>query len=152
MNPADYTKLTTYQAGVMQASVHRALQKYSDSVLQPYGISKAQWLIIGTILDQGKSGIRISELAIKVGTTMSYLTNTINLLVSKKVLLRDVSDDDNRAKFITVDPVFQLKCEKIEQALRNELRKLVYSKISVDDFRTYMKVLHQLSDIDQLSL
>ena len=79
-NSLDLGKITTYQAGVAQAAMHRVLQKLCDNILQPFGISKMQWLIIGTALDAGKHGVRISDLAAQLGTTMPYLTTTVNLL------------------------------------------------------------------------
>lgn len=144
-----YTSMTTYNAGVMQASAHRSLQKNCDALLKPYGITKAQWLLIGTVLDNSKHGIRVSDLAVKLDTTLAYLTNTINLLESKDILVRTPNKEDSRAKAVTVHPKFFLRCPEIETALREGLRKLVYAKISYEDFNTYMKVLSQLSAINK---
>ena len=149
---SQYSSLTTYQAGVLQSMVHRSLQKYTDLLLKPYGITKTHWLIIGTVLDSGDKGIRVSDLANKIDTTMAYLTNTINLLESKKILVRTLNGADNRAKFVTVHGDFIPKCDEIEATVRKGLRKLVYSNIEVDDFQIYMTVLQQLSVIDQLTL
>lgn len=145
----NFTSMTTYNAGVMQASVHRSLQKHCDSILKPYGITKAQWLLIGTILEAGSPGIRVSDLAIKLNTTLAYLTNTLNLLESKKMVVRTVNNQDTRAKFVTIHPEFIEKCHEIEIVLREGLRKLVYAKINYDDFNTYMKVLFLLSTMDK---
>lgn len=145
------TALTTYQAGVMQATVHRSLQKYCDQVLNQYGISKSQWLVIGTVLDHGSTGIRLSELAKELDTTMAYLTNSINLLESKNILIRTVSRNDTRAKYVTVNPSFASQCKEIEETLRVSLRKLMYSNVNNDDFRIYMKVLHQIADFEEFS-
>ncbi|GAC1387526.1 MAG: hypothetical protein NVS1B7_0720 [Candidatus Saccharimonadales bacterium] len=142
-----YTHLTTYQAGVLQALVYRSLQKKSDILLGPYGINKTQWLIIGTVLDHGAPGIRLSDIASTLNTTMSYLTNAITLLESKNILVRSSSVKDSRAKYVTVSPLFQYKCNEIEHALRQGLRNIIYSEISADDFRIYMKVLYTLSEI-----
>ena len=145
-----YTAMTTYDAGVMQASVHRLLQRHCDAILKPYGITKAQWLLIGTVLGAKKRGVRVSDLAVQLDTTLAYLTNTINLLESKDMLVRTVNDNDGRAKFVTVHPKFRNKCIEIENTLRDGLRKLVYSGIDREDFNTYMKVMYQLSTIDSL--
>jgi DNA-binding MarR family transcriptional regulator len=140
--------LSTYQAGVLQAHVHRMLQRYCDEALSPYGITKNQWLIIGTVLDGGKNGVRLTELADLMGTTMGYLTNTINLLESRNMLVRKASETDSRAKYVTVHPDFIEKCEAIENDLRKALRTYVYNKVDQKDFATYINVLQQLSDID----
>ena len=145
----DYKRMTTYDAGVLQASVHRMLQRETDNLLRPYGITKAQWLIIGIVLDNSKHGIRISELANKLDTTLSYLTNTINLLESKNILVRATDDEDTRAKVVTVHTEFFLKCPEIEKTVRNGLRDLIYGRVESEDFNTYMKVLYQLSEIEK---
>jgi DNA-binding MarR family transcriptional regulator len=139
--------ITTYQAGVAQAALNRALQKRCDDILKPFGITKMQWLIIGTVLDAGPSGMRVSDLARTVGTTMSYLTNTINLLVSKGCLVRQNHGSDNRSKLVTVDPLFAPKCAGIEERMREGLRKTIYARVSRPDFLVYMSVIYQLRDI-----
>lgn len=139
--------MTTYEAGIMQASTHRILQKFCDEVLKPYDISKMQWLIIGTVLDSGKNGIRITDLANKLSTTLSYLTNTINLLESKGMLVRINSPSDERSKMIVVEPMFESKCDEIEKVLREKLRERIYAEVSLKDFETYMKVLQKLSRV-----
>ncbi len=52
----DLSDITTYQAGVAQAAMHRLLQKECDEYLHQFGISKMHWLIIGMVLDEGKNG------------------------------------------------------------------------------------------------
>lgn len=144
----DLKYITTYQAGILQATAHRVLQKYSDQILKKYGITKMQWLIIGTVFDSGNRGIRLTELTAKLDTTMAYLTNTINLLESKKILTRMSDKKDSRAKFIIVNKYFEKKCSEIEKTFRDELRKSIYAKVEPTDFAIYMKVLGQLSKID----
>ncbi len=139
--------LTTYQAGVLQATTHRNLQKYCDDVLRAYGITKTQWFIIGTILDAGSSGIRVTDLAEKVGTTLSYLTNTINLLESKDIVQRVARGEDNRVKYVSIVENYTKTCTEIERYLRDKLRTTIYGSIEPEDFRTYMKVLTQLSSV-----
>ncbi|MBA2279468.1 MarR family transcriptional regulator [Candidatus Saccharibacteria bacterium] len=144
----DIAHITTYQAGVLQASVNRRLQKISDGILEPFGISKTQWLIIGTVLDAGKKGIRISELAEQVSTTLPYLTNTINLLESKKMLSRKTDEEDSRSKYVTVNPKFIPITKEIETELRNGLRQAVYRHVDPSEFQIYVKVLFKLESID----
>jgi DNA-binding MarR family transcriptional regulator len=144
--PRNYTGVTTYTAGIMQASAHRLLQKYCDAVLSKYGITKNQWLVIGTVFDSGPKGIRMTELAAKLDTTQAYITTTINLLESKDILVRQAHENDTRAKMITIHPDFAPKCDDIEATLRESLRKYVYKNVSPEDFQIYMKVLSQLSN------
>lgn len=145
LKEGDLSRITTYQAGVMQASTHRLLQKKCDDILRSYGISKMQWLIIGTVFDAGTSGVRLTDLAEQLDTTQSYLTTTINLLVSKTMLIRTDNIADSRSKFVSIDPDFAPICNNIEQTLRQALRRSIYAHIDPAEFRIYMKVLYQLS-------
>lgn len=107
-----------------------------------------QWLIIGTVYDSGPAGIRLTDLAEMLDTTQSYLTTTINLLVSKDILMRTDNEADSRSKFVCISPSFVHKCDKIEHTLRTALRKSIYANIDPAEFRVYMKVLYQLSRVD----
>lgn len=140
-------EVTTYQAGVAQAAAHRMLQKYCDAILKPYGITKMQWLIIGTVLDAGAAGIRISNLAATLGTTMPYMTTSVNMLELKGILDRSDNKRDSRSKLVTVTDSFAAQCDVIERTLREGLRKTIYANIDPAEFRIYMKVLFQLHTI-----
>lgn len=139
--------ITTYQAGAAQASMHRSLQKICDDILSPFGITKMHWLIIGAVLDSDPRGVRISDLAEKLGTTISYLTSTINLLESKGILARADNEADSRSKLITVAAAFKPRCAKIEATLREGLRKTIYSTVDPGEFKIYLKVLFQLNEV-----
>ena len=141
----DTSKLTTYQAGAAQALLNRKLQKLCDEALAPYGITKMQWLIIGTVYDTQKSGIRLSELSETLGTSMPYLTNAINMLESRGILVRRESAEDTRAKLILVSPKYNRVCKEIERTLRATLRKSIYARVDPAEFRTYLKVMEQLA-------
>ena len=143
------SNITTYQAGIMQATMNRALQKEYDTVLKPYGITKMHWLIIGTVLDAGRGGIRLTELSQVINTTMSYVTTAVNLMESKGMIVRTDSEFDSRSKMISINESFAPKCAEIEASLRDSLRKTIYAKIDSAEFKIYMKVMHQLSSSTQ---
>ena len=140
--------LTTYQAGATQAFMHRKLQKICDVILEPYGITKMQWLIIGAVLDAGEKGIRLSDLAEKLGTTKSYLTNTVNLLESRGILKRRGHASDTRAKLICVEDNYVQTCTEIEKTLRAGLRKTIYAKVDPKEFEIYLRVMDELAAVE----
>lgn len=144
MEDNDLSTITTYQAGAVQASMHRLLQKQCDIILKPFGISKMQWMIIGHVLDAGSSGVRISDLSARLDTTIPYLTTALHLLESKGFLSREGNAQDGRSKLITVSPAFIPKCHEIEHALREGLRKTIYANVDAADFRVYMKVMYRI--------
>lgn len=146
----DLSQVTTYQVGVSQAAVHRIIQKVCDEYLDDFGLTKMHWILVGTILDAGSKGIRITELALKLHTGLPYLTTTINNLESKEILTRISDPKDTRAKFVCVDSKFAKKCPKIEHGLRNHLRNIIYSKVSPEEFKNYILVLDLLSQTEDV--
>lgn len=147
MQQYNLATITTYHAGATQAYVNRKLQKVCDAILKPFGITKMQWLIIGNVFDSGDKGIRISDLADKLGTNAPYLTNAINLLEANKILSRTENSSDSRSKLVVVNDKFAAQCPEIEAALRDGLRKTIYADIDPLEFSIYIKVQEQLARV-----
>jgi DNA-binding MarR family transcriptional regulator len=139
-------EITTYQAAAVQASVHRSLQKLCDDILAPFEITKMQWLIIGHVLDGGDKGVRISDLAKTLATTIPYVTNAVNLLEARGYLKRQNNTQDSRSKLLILNPDFAPQCRDIEAALRKGLRETLYATIDPKEFAIYMKVMYQLDE------
>lgn len=148
VNNIDLSNITTYQAGATQANMHRKLQKICDVILKPYGITKMQWLIIGHVLDTQEHGVRISDLAEKLGTTMSYLTTSVNLLESRGILERRDHSSDTRSRLIVVCKSYVPICKEIETTLRVGLRKTIYAKVDPKEFGIYIKVMNELAAVN----
>lgn len=148
MQRYNLANLTTYHAGATQAFVNRKLQKVCDAILKPFGITKMQWMIIGTAMDSGQQGIRMSDLADKLGTNTPYLTNAINLLESRGILIRKENTNDSRSKLVVVSDDFAARCPQIEAALRDGLRQTIYANVDPVEFSIYIKVQEQLAQVD----
>lgn len=144
----DLSQLTTYKVGVLEATVHRNLRKFCESVLASHSISKMHWMLIGTVRDHNGVGIRLTDLAKELGTTISYITVSVNLLSSRGILSRVESASDSRSVLISICDDYMPICDEIEQELRESLRQVVYPYVSPADLGTYLKVLLQLSVID----
>lgn len=136
---------STYRAGAVQATFNRKLQKLCDEILAPFGITKMQWMVIGTVYDAGTEGIRLSELSEQLGTSMSYLTNAVNMLEARGILVRKDDSQDTRSKRIMVSGSYKKKCVEIEKTLRDGLRETIYNKVDQADFRVYLKVMEKLA-------
>lgn len=145
----DLRNLSTYQAGIMQSSAHRALGAFVAQLLQPYGLSMMQWFILGLVHDAGPNGARMSELTKQLDTTMGFVTNHINRLESMKLVSRTVDPIDTRARIVKLVPSARQKVEKIEADLRVGMREGVYSRVSSAELMTYLKVLSKLTDIEK---
>ena len=72
--------LKTYQVGVIEAGAHRALRQHKDALLKNYNLTGVEWYLIGTVADAGKAGVRSTDLARSLGTTMGFLTKSISIL------------------------------------------------------------------------
>ncbi len=132
----------------MEAFINRRFQKISDDTLKPFGITKMQWMIIGFVLDAGPSGTRLSDLANRLGTTLGYLTNSVNLLESRDILSRIDNNNDTRSKLIIVKPTYIEKCREIEDTLRDSLKESIYDKLDPDEFKVYLKVMQKITIIN----
>ena len=141
------SNITTYQAGTVQAAMHRLLQKKSDEVLKPFGLTKMHWMIIGNVIDAGDKGIRMSDLASLLGTSLPYLTKAVNALEKQQYVLRASNDGDQRAKIITANPQYADKYQEIELQLRQALREQIYQDIDPEEFATYIRVMYKLHDV-----
>lgn len=139
--------ITTYQSGVAQASAFRTIKRYTALALREYHLSCMQWFTIGTILDAGSKGIRISDLAQKLDTTLAYMTTTVNLLESRKIICKKTHRYDARTKLVSVHPSYKKKCRVIEHTLRKKLRELLYANIEREELATYIRVLYKINQL-----
>ncbi len=145
----DLSKITTYQAGVALSSAYRNMNKLFSEMLSENNLTSMQWFVIGTIKDSGPDGIQLTKLACKLQTGLPFITNTVNMLVSKKMVERRDSKTDNRSKCVYITAHFLAECEQIEISLRTQLVKSVYAKIKPNDLKIWMKVLTQIAEIDK---
>ncbi len=145
----DLSKITTYQAGVAQSATYRNLNKLFSTMLKSHDLTSMQWFVLGTIYDSGTDGIQLTQLSTKLQTGLPFITNTINLLESKGMVERRSSQTDSRSKRVYITTKFIPVCRKIEDDLREKMRKSVYNDISPEDLRVYIKVLYQLSQLKQ---
>lgn len=144
----DLRNLSTYQAGILQSSAHRALGVYVSQLLQPYGLTMMQWFVLGLVFDAGKDGARMTELTKQLDTTMSFVTNHINRLESMNLVTRKVDTKDTRVRIVTIRSNARKKVEQIEREVRQGMRQGVYSRITQDEMRTYLTVLYKLSSVN----
>jgi len=143
----DISQIKTYQSGIAQATAHRVVNRVVSDYLVRYDLTAMQWFIIGHIHDTGAAGMTLSTLGRIIGTTLPYTTNTINLLESKGIINKKVHDTDSRTKLVTLHPDYREVVEEIEEGLREELRKTLYSTdhISREELQTYISVLYKIA-------
>lgn len=143
----DISHITTYESGVMQATAHRVLARIKSDYLSQYELTSTQWFVIGYVYQAGTTGIRLNDLMKILDTTMPFITNIVNLLVSKKILFKTSSSEDSRIKFAHLNPKYESTVEEIESGLREELRIRLYREdhISREELATYIAVLYKIA-------
>jgi DNA-binding MarR family transcriptional regulator len=138
------SKIATYQAGIVQSAAHRLLQRETNDCLKIYNLTTMEWFALGYIHDNHHT--RISDMAADLHFTMPYATNVTNSLQAKGFLTRADDDTDNRSKLLELTVHANEIFTDIEKSVRKHLRRVVYGKVSLEDFHTYIKVLYALSD------
>lgn len=144
--PADLSGISTYRAGILQSAVHRQLKKCTEDCLREYGISMMQWFVIGAIYDAGAKGISATQLSNTLGTNVPYITNALNKLAAKNIIIRGGSKtNDSRYKTVTLHPGYAATVRAIEAALRDKMRHTIYATITPLELRTYIGVLMKIN-------
>jgi DNA-binding MarR family transcriptional regulator len=141
------TELTTYQAVVLQSRAHRAIKTNLTALLRPHGITMMQWSILGLVADANKEGVRISDLAHSLDTSLAFITTSVNVLEAKGFVQRVGHSQDNRAKLVRLSPTFAAKVAAIEGDLNNKQQEDLYSGINSKDLAVYFRVLQQFAKI-----
>ena len=111
-------RLTTCEAVIMQARAFRSLKTFIAQVLYKHDQTVTEWLIIGIVIESGKNGIRVSELANTLGVVMPVITNLIHKSVAANLLERISDSNDKRAKRIVATKHGINKAAEIESELR----------------------------------
>ncbi|HSE61583.1 MAG TPA: MarR family transcriptional regulator [Candidatus Saccharimonadales bacterium] len=140
--------LSTYQAVVLQSRAQRAIKSSLAAALRAYELTMMQWSIIGLIHEAGEKGVRISDLAQQLDTSLAFVTTTVNMLEAKNLVRRTGHMHDSRAKVVTLDEKFASQVWTVEQAIASEQRQTLYSGLSDSDIETYFKVLRHIASRD----
>lgn len=142
----DISLITTYQSGIAQASAHRRVNRIVTDFLLAHNLSPMQWFTLGTIYDASPAGIRLSDLARSLDTTLPYITNSINMLESKNLVGKMTHPGDSRIKIVAVNPEKIPIIQEIEAGLRERMRDELYSedRISREELSVYIHVIYKM--------
>ena len=142
MNTSD---LTTYQAVVLQSRAHRAIKTQLTQLLKRHGITMMQWSILGLVADAGENGMRISDLAHALDTSLAFITTSVNVLEAKGFVVRAGHAHDNRAKLVRLSEQFAPQVAEIEQDIAAQQQAGLYDGIDSKDLAVYLRVLRQFA-------
>lgn len=139
-----YRHLTTYQAVIAQARAYRALRSFMVETLKKYDLTLTEWLMIGSVIDAGKEGARVSDLAETLGVEMPVITNLVNRAVQDGWVTRVTDSIDRRSKRISATRLGGEKACNIEGELRSETKGWL-SNVDEDMVTGYLAVVAELS-------
>lgn len=138
----------TYRMAVMQSRANRAFKLKMAQLLRQHNLTMMQWTIIGLVQDGGKAGLRISDLAAELDTSMAFVTTTVNMLEAKGMVQKTSHERDSRAKLVRITDSFKSKVKAIEKDLHSHIEKWLSDKVGVKDLETYRKVLNAIAEAE----
>ena len=142
-----YRQITTYQTVIAQARAYRKVRSFMDKTLSPYDLTITEWLIIGTAIDAGPTGIRISDIAKKLGVEMPVVTNLVHKATSTRWLRRIEDPEDKRARRVVMTHAGLEKACDIEGELKKATAPWLKG-ISKDSLKGFFEVISELNERD----
>ncbi len=137
----ELSDLHTYQVAVLQSRGNRAFKSKMSQFLRNHDITMMQWSIIGLVSDSKDSGIRISDLATELDTSMAFITTTVNMLEAKGIVQKAGHERDSRAKLVRLSANFVPKVKAIEAELHTQVAQWLQAKVEAKDLADYLRVL-----------
>lgn len=138
----------TYRMAVTQSRANRAFKLKMAQLLRQHNLTMMQWTIIGLVHDGGKAGLRISDLAQELDTSMAFVTTTVNMLEAKGMVVKSSHDRDSRAKLVRIVDSFKSKVNEVEKDLHQHIEKWLGEKVSAKDLATYREVLAAIAEAE----
>lgn len=138
---------TTYQNTLTQARSHRAIKTKLSYFLRPHNLTMMQWAIAGSLYQAGQTGLRVSDLAKKLDTSLAFVTTTLNVLEAKGIVHRDHHTQDNRAKVVRLTKEFADTVPAIEKDVADKMRDWMVPSVGLDKVETYIEVITKIAEI-----
>lgn len=136
----------TYRSAVTQSRANRAFKAKMSHLLKQHNVTMMQWTIIGLVGDAQKDGLRISDLASELDTSMAFITTTVNMLEAKGIVQKTSHERDSRAKIVRLSDDFRPKVAAIEADLNAHIQKWLTEKVNAKDLATYFAVLNTIAE------
>lgn len=141
-----HRQITTYQTVISQARAFRKVRKFMDLTLNPYNLTITEWLIIGSTIDAGPTGIRISDLAKTLGVEMPVVTNLVHKATNAQWLRRIEDPVDKRARRVVVTHAGLERAYGIEGDIKKATAPWLQG-IEPEELKGFYRVIAVLADI-----
>ncbi|HVI69570.1 MAG TPA: MarR family transcriptional regulator [Magnetospirillaceae bacterium] len=140
---------TTYQTTLTQARAHRALKTKLSYFLRPHNLTMMQWAIVGSLYGAGETGMRVSDLAHRLDTSLAFVTTTLNVLEAKAIVSRSSHAQDNRAKIVRLTETFRPSVDSIEKEVSEKLQGWLVPSIGSENLEIYVNVIDKIARAEQ---
>lgn len=137
--------ITTYQALVYQSRAQRVIKSLIQQELKKYNLTMMQWSVLGFIYEAGKQGVRISDLARALDTSLAFITNSVNVLEAKGMVYRVGHETDSRSKLVCIDAKYRRKFDGIEKELGDKLWTWLKEHIDTQELAVHLKVVRDIA-------
>ena len=139
----EITRLTTFQAGLIQSRAHRALNVAMSQWLAQFEININEWALMGLLIAE-RTG-RPNQLAQALGVSAPMGTKLINKLEERGLVTRRSTKEDGREVLVSLTQTgLEMTCD-IEGVVRSQMRQYL---AGVDDahLKGYLNVLAFLAE------
>lgn len=142
------TDITTYQTTLTQARAHRALKTKMSYFLRPHNLTMMQWAIVGSLHDAGDNGMRVSDLAHQLDTSLAFVTTTLNVLEAKGIVTRSSHAQDNRAKIVRIANSFSPRVNVIEKEVSEKLLSWLEPSLGRENLAVYLGAIDKIAQAE----
>lgn len=132
------TKLSAYNAGLLQGKAYAGLYEKLMQALSPFNISVPEWKLLGQVYDNNQ--IKLSDLAEKLRYDPPMVTKLVKSLEKKGLLKRKQDPADERAKMIVATESGIKLIKKAEPDVK-KMMSVILEGASSKEFAIYIKVL-----------
>jgi DNA-binding MarR family transcriptional regulator len=140
--------LPSYEAGLLQAKAYRLLKTHTGKTLQQYGLTMAEWAVVGHLMDISK-GLRLADLSTLLGVEPPLVTRLVDSLEDQQLVRRQSDKSDRRAKRICLSAKGGKLVVTVETAMRQSMKELLVG-VGFEDLQSYLRVLRAICNNAQV--
>lgn len=134
--------IPTYLSGAIFAKAQRALRAIVVQSLDKHDLTPTEWTFLGAV-SHAKNGIRLVELANRLGVKAPLITFMANGLIEQGYIKRVAHPSDRRAKLLVITPQGKAFVTKVETDVNKALQNLLVG-LSDADLEAYKHVLETI--------
>ena len=142
-----FDEITMYELALLHSRADRALRFVIARALEQYGITMMQWLLLATVQNGPKNGMRMSELADTLDVTMPQITALMNDVVKLKLAKQKINNHDRRSRQLMITSGGSQQLKQIEATIDKTLRSWL-NDIDNDELGAYITTVQRLAELD----